>query len=246
MPARRRRIVSQSTAVQRLRLTYSQGAEVKYVGHLDMLRAWERLLRRAALPMAYSHGFNPRPRMVFAAPLPVGFTSAQEVVDVFLETRVDVQDAARRLAEQMPWGIRLQRVEEVALDLPPLPNEVVAIEYAVTVRPAGARDEMRARIDELLRSEHWPMKRGAQHKSREYDLRTLIRSLVVQEEDDRMILTMQLLAGQQGTGRPDQVVEAIGVGCAVESIHRVRLLCGEPQHRTGASGEECLSRGEAT
>jgi radical SAM-linked protein len=57
---------------------------IRYISHLDMTRAWERMLRRARLPLAYSEGFNPRPRLAFAAPLPVGVLSLADIVEFVL------------------------------------------------------------------------------------------------------------------------------------------------------------------
>ena len=77
------------TYVQRMRVTFATDDTVKYVGHLDMARAWERAIRRARLPLAYSQGFNPQARMHFAAALPVGFTGQAELIDVFLDAEVE-------------------------------------------------------------------------------------------------------------------------------------------------------------
>jgi radical SAM-linked protein len=71
-------------AVQRLRITFSQAGALRYVGHLDMVRTWERGLRRAGVPLAYSGGFNPGPRLYFASGLPLGATGRAEIVDVLL------------------------------------------------------------------------------------------------------------------------------------------------------------------
>jgi len=70
---------------QRLRITFAKGETLKYISHLDLARAWERALRRAGVPLAYSQGFNPRPKMAFAAALPVGYTATAEMVDILLE-----------------------------------------------------------------------------------------------------------------------------------------------------------------
>ncbi|MCL4464985.1 MAG: TIGR03936 family radical SAM-associated protein, partial [Chloroflexi bacterium] len=76
------------TAVQRLRVSFSRGEAAKYVSHLDLARLWERALRRARLPVAYSAGFTPHARLAFAAPLAVGITASAELVDVYLSELV--------------------------------------------------------------------------------------------------------------------------------------------------------------
>ena len=103
-----------------MRVTFATDDTVKYVGHLDMARAWERAIRRARLPLAYSQGFNPQARMHFAAALPVGFTGQAELIDVFLDAEVEPADFLARLAPALPAGIRLTGAEAVSRELPSL------------------------------------------------------------------------------------------------------------------------------
>src|SRR3954467_9132187 len=100
--------------MQRVRIRFAKGDEIKYVGHLDFIRFWERAMRRAALPLANTEGHHPHPRLALAAPLPVGYTSDAELLDIFLERLVAPMEAVRRLSAQMPSGIRL--MEAVQLD----------------------------------------------------------------------------------------------------------------------------------
>ena len=76
----------------RLRITFSKGDTLKYTSHLDLMRIWERSLRRAGAPLAYSSGFNPRPRLQLAAALPLGHTGEAEWLDALLEEPVRVDD----------------------------------------------------------------------------------------------------------------------------------------------------------
>ncbi len=121
------------TYVQRMRVWFSTGETVKYVGHLDMHRAWERAIRRAQLPLAYTQGFNPQPRMQFAAALAVGFTGQAEVADIFLNDELPVPEFLRRLSEALPPGIRPTAAEPVSRDLPSLQSQVTGAHYTVEV-----------------------------------------------------------------------------------------------------------------
>ncbi len=89
------------TYAQRMRVWFATDDTVKYVGHLDMHRTWERAIRRAGLPLAYTQGFNPQPRLQFAAALPVGFTGRGEVADVFLNESAAAR-SVRRAARRRP------------------------------------------------------------------------------------------------------------------------------------------------
>src|SRR3990172_6617082 len=106
--------------MQRLRLTFSRGEAVKHLSHLALMRLWERALRRADLPLAYSQGFSPHPRLSLAAPLAIGVTSSAELMDIFLERRVSPLFLLKTLKGQLPGGIDLLEVLEVGLGLPSL------------------------------------------------------------------------------------------------------------------------------
>lgn len=206
---------------QRLRITFAKGQEIKYISHLDLMRLWERALRRARVPLAYSRGFNPRPKIAVAAPLPVGFTSRGEVMDVILERYVSPYNFARGLAPHLPPGLELLSVEEVYPKLPSLQSQVRSAEYRVTASWEGSREEMEGKLQELLSAEQLPRQR----RGKDYDLRPLIEDLWIEgKEADGWVLGMRLRAGGQGTGRPDEVLDALGLGEEAHAIRRERLL----------------------
>lgn len=209
---------------QRLWLTFAVGESLKWLGHLDLFRAWERVLRRAGLPLLYSQGFNPRPRMAIAHPLPVGFTAEGELLDLLLTRPVPPLEVARRVRTQLPAGLALCGVEEVDLRAPSLQSQLQAAEYIVCVQ-AGPVDLPR-RVQELLAAESWPRER----RGRRYDLRPLIKSLSVEGGQE---LKMVLQVGDRGTGRPDEVLLALGLDPHTAAIHRRELqlrltnICGK-------------------
>jgi radical SAM-linked protein len=84
-------------------LRYSKSGPMRFVGHLDMLQTWERVLRRARVPLAFSQGFSPRPVLSLAAPLPVGLSSSAEYLE--LETSEEVPDLAELVAIALPQGM---------------------------------------------------------------------------------------------------------------------------------------------
>src|SRR5512140_1635407 len=95
---------------QRLRVTYTRDATLKYVGHLDTALTWQRILRRAGLPLAYSEGFNPQAKITFAAALPLGCTSDHEVMDVVLDRAFDPIEALSNLKHAAPAGMQVKAV----------------------------------------------------------------------------------------------------------------------------------------
>jgi radical SAM-linked protein len=121
------------TDTYRLRITFAKGDPIKYTSHLDLARAWERSLRRAGVGLAYSSGFNPRPKLQLAAALPLGHTGEAELLDVWLEKPMSVQDLARALVPVLPDGLAVRHVHRVGLKEPALQTQVVGAEYRVTV-----------------------------------------------------------------------------------------------------------------
>jgi hypothetical protein len=101
--------------VQRLRLTFTKEEPIRYIGHLDVVRLWERACRRAALPLAYTLGFTPHPRLQFAAPLALGVTGDAEVLDAFLTARLAPEAFVARIGAALPPGSRALGAREVPL-----------------------------------------------------------------------------------------------------------------------------------
>lgn len=212
------------TGRYRLRITFAKEEALKYISHLDLARAWERALRRARVPLAYSQGFNPRPKMAFAAALPVGYTSVAEVLDVFLEDRLTPAEMVHRLAEVLPAGLRVVSVAEVEPRLPALQSQVRAAEYSVRVAWSGDGADLGARIADLLAKSTLPCERVRKGRRYTYDLRPLIEVLRVEaREGADYRLWMKLRYGSEGTGRPEDVLGALGLTDAPVNIQRVAL-----------------------
>ncbi|MEA3459485.1 MAG: TIGR03936 family radical SAM-associated protein [Chloroflexota bacterium] len=206
---------------QRLRITFAKGEEIKYISHLDLMRLWERALRRAEIPLAYSHGFHPRPKMAIAAPLPVGFTSRGEVMDIFLTHPVSPLEFIKRLKPHLPSGLAILSVEEVAPKSPSLQSQVRWADYRVAVTCGNAREEMERRLQGLLSAEHLLRWR----RNKEYDLRPLIEGLRIERKTQRgWLLGMRLRTGSEGTGRPDEVLKELGLYDGAWAIQREQLL----------------------
>ncbi|MGQ9626997.1 MAG: TIGR03936 family radical SAM-associated protein [Anaerolineae bacterium] len=210
---------------QRLLLTFAKGEEVKYISHLDLVRLWERALRRAGVPLAYSQGFNPQPRITVAAPLPVGFTGRAELIDVLLAGPVDLPDFARKVQGTLPGGVELLAVEEIPLKAPALPALVRRAEYRASVEAEERAEEMTERVAGLLAAEQLFRQRKKRGQMRKYDLRPLIEELWVEGcAGGQCVFGMLLHAESQATGRPDEVLAALGLEGRQWAIERVRLF----------------------
>jgi radical SAM-linked protein len=209
----------------RYRIVFGKGAELKYISHLDLVRAWQRVFRRAGIAMAHSQGFSPHPRMFFASALPVGVTGRCEMLDVVLEQRMQASEVAARIRSQLPSGLDLISVVEVPLAAPALPTQVTAAEYEAEVEIATLADQVQSRLDQLLATESLPRRMQREDKVRDYDLRPLVQRLwLAGRRQGAYVIGMRLQADPQGTGRPDQVLDTLGMAGQVKNIERTRLL----------------------
>lgn len=212
--------------MQRLRITHTKDRELKYISHLDLMRLWERALRRSGIPISYSKGYNPRPRLSSAAPLPVGVTSSCELLDIFLERRVSIGYFLQAVKANLPKGIEILDVREVWLRLPSLQSVVRFSEYVAGV--SEGEDEMRRRVEDFLSLEELRWEHRRDREIRRYDLRKLVNDLWVQGRAEGLTLIgMRLRQDQMGAGRPDQVLLALGVHEMPAFIHRTKLILEE-------------------
>jgi len=208
----------------RLRVTFAKSGAAKYSGHLDLHRTWERTLRRAGVSLAYSQGFHPQPRIQLAAALPLGITSECEVMDVWVEGEPDITPMLHELHRAVPPGIEVLSLQRVDERWPALQTQVRSAEYVITVECDLPPHELDARIAGLLNSGAVPRER----RGKRYDLRPLVETLTRENSDGLVqVLRMRLAAREAATGRPEEVLAALGLDEHPAVIHRVRIHFAE-------------------
>lgn len=195
--------------MMRCRIAYCKTAPLRYTGNLDVQKIWERYLRRAGLPVAYSQGFHPQPRIQQACPLPLGFLSQAELADIYLDDdTLRPEDITHSLQASPYPGIEIVAAKQVDLTEATLAGRVNATEYlAEWIDPIDA-DLLASRVIALLDASQLLRSR----RDKDYDLRPLIEVLEVLPADStcNTALRMQLSARQGATGRPEEVVAALG------------------------------------
>lgn len=222
--------MSEVGSVQRVRITFSKGDAVKYISHLAVMRAWERIVRRADLPMAYSQGFNPRPKLAFASALSVGHTGRAEVLDIEMRRRAQPETLPAQLEPQLPVGFALHTAREVPLRAPSIQSQLRYAIYRVSLSVRQSADVLRAELDRLLSARELPRQRTVKGKVREYDLRPLIHDLWYDcPADGEHVVGMVLVHGNTGAGRVDEVADELGMLEDLRAVERTRLIFdGEP------------------
>lgn len=214
-------------SAQRFRVWFRKGERVRYISHLDVLRAWERAIRRTGLPLSYSQGFTPHPKIAFASPLPLGFIGECEVMDITLDERVELDDFRARLKPESSEDLGVIELAEIALTVPPPQAALLWADYRVDVTgidPAQAEEAAVAFL--ALREFSWTEER--KDKAKTYNLRSAVATLSAQPVDGGVRLEMRLQADQEMTARPEQVLAAVFPGAEAGVYTRVRLVIDEP------------------
>lgn len=211
--------------MHRLRIKFSRGEPLKYLSHLDLMRLWERALRRAGISPAYSEGFSPHPRISMASPLAVGVTSRAEMMDIFTQSRISPGVFVERIKPQLPDGIEVLEVVPVNPHSPSMQSCLRFAEYILTVHSGMNAEEVEKAIKCLLEKEQLPWHHSRDSSEKYYDLRPLIDHLwLVEKQENAARIGMRLRCDASGTGRPEQVARALGYEGAPVSIERTSLV----------------------
>lgn len=219
--------MSESASVQRVRITFSKGEAVKYISHLSVMRGWERIVRRADLPVAYSQGFNPRPKLAFASALSVGYMGRAEILDLELRECVPVGVVLERLRPQLPAGFAVHSAVEISLRAPSAQSELRYSVYRVSLLTNQTAAGLQEKLDGLLSTSELPRRRVVKGKTREYDLRPLIHRLwYIDSHDATHVIGMTLANASTGAGRVDEVAEELGLLSEMRSVERIELIFG--------------------
>jgi radical SAM-linked protein len=213
-----------SVALARYRATFHKTEAMRFTSNLDLHRTLERTLRRAGLPLAYTLGFHPHPRLTLASALALGCTSEAELADFWLEEALPSDEVLARCQRASPSGIQVTGLSPVPLEGPALPTLVAAAEYEARLDPAGSPPDIAARVEDVMRQATIPRVR----REKAYDLRPLIETLEVEcQPHGGAVLRMRLAAREAATGRPEEVLLALDVEPAGARIHRTRLYLAE-------------------
>jgi radical SAM-linked protein len=211
--------------MQRLRIKFNRGTEIKYISHLDIVRLWQRAFNRAGIQIAYSTGFSPHPKISLAAPLPLGVTGDSELMDIVIVRGVAPQFFVSAMNQQLPTGLKVEKVHPIGADLPSLQAQVSQAEYRVEVETESGPPDIHSAVANLMALEHLPWQHQRDTGPHQYDLRLLISDIKVADWNPPVgILEMRLRCDSNGSGRPEQVAAALGFTQRPNSIHRTQLI----------------------
>ncbi|MBE3101289.1 MAG: DUF2344 domain-containing protein [Firmicutes bacterium] len=211
----------------RMILEFTREARVKYISHLDLVRAMQRTMRRGKIPIAFSQGFNPHPKLAFASALPVGVTSSSEFMDIILSQPMEISELIRRFNVALPKGISVKDAVSIDDSIPSLMSLIERADYRVCVDISGL-DYQQGINNFLQQSEIIIEKQGKKGPST-VNLREGIFDISIGNGDNQELF-LSLRSGSIGNIRPETVatelLKSMGVENAVDIpmiIHRVGL-----------------------
>jgi len=211
----------------RVRIHFAKYGGLRYTGHLDLHQVWERTVRRAGLPLAYTQGFHPTPRIQIASALPLGFIGRAEIMDMWLNLdEIDLAPIPPQLQSAAPPGLTVLSVEQVDERGPALQTQMESAEYEVTLLDPPPAD-LTARLSAVMQAASLPRQR----RGKAYDLRPLIEELTISplpakhpERGPGVRFFMRLAARNGATGRPEEVLSILDIPLESARIERIRLI----------------------
>jgi len=186
---------------QDIRIRFSKQGDIRFISHHDLMRLFERAVRRADLPVAVSGGHNPRPRISLPMALALGLAGRNEVADIVLARWVRPDEVRSRLQAELPSGIDILSAEVIPSSASRQPQELA---YLVPLLPGSGLTE--ARLAELLARDSVVVERTRKDQTFPVDVRPFVKALRLGSGHLQMLLSYT----DKGTARPQEVLQALG------------------------------------
>lgn len=218
----KKKVASRNVAAptkNRVRIRWGKSERYRYMSHLDNLRMLERAIRMARIPVAYSQGFNPTMKLSFGPPLPLGFTSEAEYVDITLDVNL-MPYMIDSLRKKLPAGITLDDARIVLGKSASLSSALNRVEYAVAIDCWADKSVLKEQVERILKAETLPFERQGKQTAKMVDLRPAIFDI----REENGVLLLQSGIGDAGYARPDEIAELLKDGLKYPSN-------GMPFHR---------------
>jgi radical SAM-linked protein len=186
----------------KVRIRFRKDGDLRLVSHHDLMRCFERMLRRAALPFRSTSGFHPKPRLVFALSLPLGVVGCEEVVELELDAELPPEEVRERLARQAPSGLTILSARRIA---PGTTAQVRRVRYQLSLPPERATGLLERLAQLLQATECWVQRTRPQ--PRRINVRPYLHDLRLGDG----ALAMDLEVTPTGTARADDVLALLGL-----------------------------------
>jgi radical SAM-linked protein len=201
----------------KVRIRFRKDGDLRFVSHHDLMRCFERMLRRAGLPFRSTSGFNPKPRLIFALSLPLGVVGCEEIADLELDAEIAPEETAQKLASAAPAGLSILSVERIDTRAK---ARVGRVRYRTQV-PESEMAGLAARLQLLMQSNQVWIERTRPHRRR-VDVRSYLSGIRLVDH----VVEMEFFVTPQGTARPDEILRLLDLGELIDNgtvIERVGI-----------------------
>lgn len=192
----------------KLRIKYEKTGVLRFIGHLDVMRLFQKAIKRAKLDVSYSKGFSPHQIISFAAPMPLGMVSTGEYFDGEFNTITTTKDMMERLNQTLPEGIKVHDIVLLKEDAKPSMSIVSASDYYIYKNDECENDTIKTLqnvIDDILSMDKIEILKKTKSKEELADIKPMIYQLSAKDDGIYMLLE----SGSKGNLKPELVVEAL-------------------------------------
>lgn len=227
----------------RVQCTYSKTGHAVFYSHLDLIRLIGLAVRRAGIPIAYTQGFHPAPRISFGPALPVGTEGLAEYMEMDLDGEIDPCSLIGRLNGELPDGVIISEARTVPLHAPSIMGLINEAEYRILLPTdiagkVGTIQRHRECIEAAMALPAIHIWREVKGRGKDIDIRPLIRGIGISERDDGIELFLKVRVSTEQNVRPREVLAALYGPMAEEWIGLVRIS------RTGIFSSIANEKGE--
>ncbi len=223
-----------------LRIKYKKEFNMRYLSHLELIKTMERIFRRMDLPMSFSNGFNPRPKISYAAPLPVGMESECEFLDVELDEIIDIDEFLERHKEYVPRGISFveARYFEKSKSLMSLVTDSEYI-IKIEINEEKSYSDIKEMLEQFLNREAITYEKlNKKKKLVVVDIKDRIKTFELLDAKDSVIRFKTLLTtGSAGNLKPEKLLELFTEYSQITSIREKERIRRIDLFKTNKKGE---------
>lgn len=209
----------------RIRILFSKIGDLRFTGHIDLQRLFERSLRRSGLPIRYSQGFSPKVRLNLASALPLGYSSQAELLDFWMNEPLPLPEVRAALNSALPVELKILDLQEVSNQLPSLQASLIASDFSIRLPPEMDIPVIETRLDQLLQSDYLEVENRGKIRN--------FRPMILKTEwlEAGKVLQVRLSATPGNTGRPDELVRLLGIDPLDCDFERTNLIFGDSDGR---------------
>ena len=211
--------------MERIRITFEKNGAMRYTSHLDMQKVWIRALLRAKLPLAYTQGFHPTPKVAYAWPLPLGWGTKGELMDIWVDdpagNEVEEKTFIRDVNDSLPSGLRIIGIEKLPYSDPALTIVIQSAVYQIVFPGIDNAECLTEKMNSLMAQDVIERER----RGKVYDMKPLIEDWSCGvSPDGEVYMHLQMAARDSAMGRPDELAAALDFDPFAVNIVRLKYI----------------------